>query len=396
MKKIIIGSALLFLFTTTTKAQEIVVIKNNNKDTTEKPLIVIDGVIKENARLDAIPPSDIESVNVLKGASAKKKYGKKGEKGVVEITSKQKRKNGNQNIDTNANLSIVVDGDKITINGKHADKNDPRLTRDATSFLKKAPKGKGNEKEIYVEDIVSEPDPNEMEEGSDDVMDMMEPNAVNKAFLGVITEATEQGAKINTVSEGSPAQKAGLQQGDIIAKVNDKKIDGPSALYEAVGAFKPNDKITILYLRDSKENKVEVVLAKNKAADLKANNFNRRFNFGPGQNFNFEMPPLQELNGFMNPGNRKPKLGIAVEDLEVGEGVKITDVNEASPAEHAGLKKNDIILSINGKKIKDVDAIKVETNSASEGSVLHLQVKRDKETKSIDLVIPKKKKAANL
>ena len=73
MKKIIIGSALLFLFTTTTKAQEIVVIKNNNKDTTEKPLIVIDGVIKENARLDAIPPSDIESVNVLKGASAKKK-----------------------------------------------------------------------------------------------------------------------------------------------------------------------------------------------------------------------------------------------------------------------------------------------------------------------------------
>ena len=394
MKKLIIGSALLMLFTINTKAQEIVVIQKNSKDTTEKPMIIIDGVVKDNTTLDAISPSDIASVNVLKGASATKKYGKKGEKGVVEITSKQIRKNGNQNVDTNVNLSIVVDGDKITINGKPADKNDPRLTRGTKSFLQKAPKGKG--KEMYVEEVITEADPNVTEEGSDDVMDMMAPNAVNKAFLGVITEATEQGAKINTVSEGSPAQKAGLQQGDIIAKVNDKKIDGPSALYEAVGAFKPNDKITVLYLREGKENKVEVVLAKNKAADVNANNFNRRFNFGPGQNFNFEMPPLQELNGFMNPANRKPKLGIAVEDLEVGEGVKITDVNEASPAEHAGLKKNDIIITINGKKIKDVDAIKEETNNANEGSVLHLQVKRDKETKTVDLVIPKKKKAANL
>ena len=316
--------------------------------------------------------------------------------------------NVNLGIDTNTNvnLSIVVDGDKITINGKPVDKNDPRLTRDAKSFLKKAHKGKGNEKEVYVEEINSEADPNELTEGSDDVMDMMAP-AVNKAFLGVITEATEQGAKINAVSDASPAQKAGLQKDDIILKVNDTKIDGPSALYEAVGAYKPNDKITVYYLRDAKENKVEVALAKNKAADVNGNlNFNapnsqmpnmrRGFRISPDQNFNFEMPQLQELNGFISPINRKPKLGIAIEDLEVGEGVKITDVHEGSAAEKSGLKKHDIILSVNGKKIKDVDAIKVETSAASEGTTLHLQIKRDKETKTIDLVIPKKKKAANL
>ena len=71
-----------------------------NSDTTkpneEKPLIVVDSVIKDVkdiSKLD-IEPSTIESINVLKGESAIKKYGKKGENGVIEITTKKYKING--------------------------------------------------------------------------------------------------------------------------------------------------------------------------------------------------------------------------------------------------------------------------------------------------------------
>jgi TonB family protein len=52
------------------------------------PLIVKDGLITENENVNNIPPETIESINVLKGELATKKYGEKGKNGVVEITLK--------------------------------------------------------------------------------------------------------------------------------------------------------------------------------------------------------------------------------------------------------------------------------------------------------------------
>ena len=134
MKKIILGLGILALISSTVNAQkEVIVINKTTKSSNDNPLIVVDGKIETAAKMDDFDPNNIQSINVLKGESATKKYGKKGEKGVVEITLKNKLApetndtNYKTVIDTNINLSIVVDGDKITINGKPADKNDPRL-----------------------------------------------------------------------------------------------------------------------------------------------------------------------------------------------------------------------------------------------------------------------------
>jgi len=54
-----------------------------------QPLIVKDGVIDENQNVNNIPPETIESINVLKGEQATKKYGEKGKHDVVEITLKK-------------------------------------------------------------------------------------------------------------------------------------------------------------------------------------------------------------------------------------------------------------------------------------------------------------------
>jgi outer membrane receptor protein involved in Fe transport len=55
-----------------------------------QPLIVIDGKIMEKGKnLNEIDPDGIESINVLKGKSAKEKYGNKGINGVIEIVTKK-------------------------------------------------------------------------------------------------------------------------------------------------------------------------------------------------------------------------------------------------------------------------------------------------------------------
>lgn len=420
MKKIILSVFLIAILNVTVNAQEVVIIKKGGKDTSDKPLIIVDGVVSKNADMNEMSPNSIQSINVLKGNMAIKKYGEQGNKGVIEITSK---KNGekvivekneviidniaNDDNDTvinkNENLSILIDGDKITINGKPADKNDPRL-----KMMGKPPIGKeGKRKKVIIEDITTNDQP-EMEAGSDDVMDLMEPPAppTNTAFLGVMSEENEKGAKINSVNEDSPASKAGLKQDDIINKVNDKKIDGPKSLYEAVGTFKPNDKITITYLRDGKELTTHTTLVKNKALSAPRtfsfsvpngqmpNNLGRGFRIGPDQNFNFEMPELNNLNDLAGRNKNKPKLGISVEEIESGEGVKIKNVTVGSPAEKAGLKSNDIITAFDENKVSEINDLK--WNYLQEGQVLKFNILRNGEKKKIEVKIPKKLKSADL
>lgn len=59
-------------------------------DGKENPLFVIDGKKVSEKEFKKISHDDIESIDVLKGKKAKKKYGKKGENGVIEVTTKKK------------------------------------------------------------------------------------------------------------------------------------------------------------------------------------------------------------------------------------------------------------------------------------------------------------------
>ena len=80
----------------------VVIVKGNPKDTSialkgETPLYIVDG--KEIKNINEISPNDIEKIDVLKGVSATKLYGKKGAKGVVVITTKKNAKASKDNKD---------------------------------------------------------------------------------------------------------------------------------------------------------------------------------------------------------------------------------------------------------------------------------------------------------
>jgi serine protease Do len=407
MKKIMLGMSLLVIMQCTLNAQE-VVIRKDSKDTT-KPMVVVDGVVTDQSRLNSMSPNDIQSVNVLKGKLAKDKYGEQGSNGVIEITSKKKAKAGK--LESTENMTVVINGDQVTINGVPADKNDPRIIRRGKVIITKGDKG-GETIIIYSDSGRSNNiELEEIELGAEDMIappPPPPPPPMNPAFLGVMTEAAEntKGAIINSVSDASPAQKAGLKEKDIITKLNDKIIDGPNTLYEAVGEFKPEEKVNITYLREGKEKKTTAVLEKNKNVasnnniyfnapnGMMPNNLRRGFKISPDQDFNFEMPELRSLDGLTGQFNRKPKLGISIEDLETGEGVKVKSVNDASPAEKAGFKANDIIVMFDDKKVTDVSDLKWEF--IKEGQTLKFTVQRGGESKNIEVKIPKKLKTADL
>jgi serine protease Do len=397
MKKTIVGITALLFIGTSLFAQEVVIIKKTTKDTVNKPLMVIDGVITDNTNMDDMSPADIASVSVLKGQNATSKYGDKGRNGVVEIISKKAPKV--VKIDTSINMTVMVDGDNVTINGVPVDKNDPRISKKGRIIISKGNAFKPNENGTA--------DSTKASIEFENYEDMFVPaTASNKAFLGVITEVADQekGAVIKTVSDDSPAKKAGLKENDIITKINDQTIDGPKSLYDAVGKYQPDEKITISIKREGKEKKINATLAKNKAQEENnvlffnspngnmPNIMRRGFQFVPDQNF--EMPTLPGLNGIINSMDKKPKLGISIEDLETGEGVKIKSVTTASPAEKAGLKVNDIITKMDDKVVKEVADLKWEY--LKEGQNLKFTILRNGEQKSIEVKIPKKLKTADL
>jgi serine protease Do len=266
------------------------------------------------------------------------------------------------NGDTTENIAIVIDGDKITINGEVVDASDPRLKK--------------------------------MKRGS-------VTNQPNLAFLGVATQMDPAGALIVDINETSPAAKAKLKIGDIITFVNETKIMHPEDLYTAIGKYKPNDKINLSYIRDKKSAKVTIVLEENPnksqgmtfekdALDLSDLDLLNE----QGRKFKFSMPELPNIDQLMTKADKKTKLGISVEDLETGKGVKVTNVAEDSPAAKAGIQKGDILTQLNVAEITDVNFMKWQYYYP--GQVLKITIDRKGEKRTVEVKIPKKINTADL
>jgi serine protease Do len=280
--------------------------------------------------------------------------------------------------DSNEKLTIVIDGNKITVNGKPVDEyksdnvdiihNDDDFRMPFAYAAPMTPKGGWN---VMGDDFMRE-------------------IHSNKAFLGVMTKEGDSGAEITEVTKESAAEKAGLKEGDVITKINDDKITDADNLYKAIGKYKPNDKVNVTYKRDGKENKVAVTLEENKQV--------RTFSWknGDNDNFNFKMPPgTRGLNGLGYWGD-KPRLGVQVQDTEDGKGVKVLEVEDDEAADKAGLKEDDIITQVNGKNITSVDELKESMKTAKKGDTLKITFLRDNKTQTVDVKFPKDLKTTDL
>lgn len=283
------------------------------------------------------------------------------------------------NGDTTEQISVVVDGEKITINGEAAEANDPRL--------KKIKRGS-------IQGFKIQPKSNSQEDESKTII-FKKSTQPNIAFLGVVTQMDPDGAVIVDIDASSPAAKAKLKIGDIITSVNDTKIKHPEDLYAAIGKYKPSDKINLGYIRDNKTAKLSITLEKNTNIVEKQLLEEQSLNLeGMDGKYKFNFPELPNMNQLMTRAEKKAKLGITVEDLETGNGVKVVSVSEDSPAAKAGIQKNDILISLNNNKITDVNYMKWQYYFP--GQVLKISLERNGEKRTVEVKMPKKINTADL
>ncbi|MFI6735921.1 S1C family serine protease [Nonomuraea sp. NPDC050451] len=90
---------------------------------------------------------------------------------------------------------------------------------------------------------------------------------VTHAFLGVsVTDATGDvpGALVRQVSAGSPAEKAGLKQGDLITKIGNTAVSGGDTVVGQVRGFKVGQQVPVTYQRDGKTDTVTVTMEEKK------------------------------------------------------------------------------------------------------------------------------------
>ena len=223
---------------------------------------------------------------------------------------------------------------------------------------------------------------------------MRRPGSINenKALLGVLTEKNEKGAIIREIMKGAPAEKAGLTADDIIIAINGVAISSAEDLSREVGKYMPDNKITITYLRNQKTENTTAILATNNGET------NRNYQFKDTIVFNIDdmfksFPP--DKNEWA-PKPRKLQLGVGIQDMENSKGVKITSVTENSPAALAGIKKDDVILSVNGTALTDINDLRRMLNDTKEGDKWKIEYERGNKKSSTEVVFPKKLKTADL
>jgi len=214
----------------------------------------------------------------------------------------------------------------------------------------------------------------------------------NKALLGVVFEKNDKGALIKEVMKGTPAEKAGLKANDIITAINGVAIRSAEDLSREVGKYMPDNKITITYLRNQQTENTTAILATNNGET------NRHYQFKDTILFNIDdmfksFPP--DRNEWA-PKPRKLQLGVGIQDMENSKGVKITSVTENSPAALAGIKKDDVILSVNGTAITDINDLRSMLNDTKEGDKWKVEYERGNKKSSTEVVFPKKLKTADL
>jgi serine protease Do len=276
--------------------------------------------------------------------------------------------------DKDAKVTVEVKDGEVTVNGKPIDeyKDDNITVRRSRVF--------GNGANIYTP---ASPFRGQSWTYDSDLFDG------NRAYLGVTTEKNDKGARITDVGEKSAAAKAGLKEGDIITRVDETSVEDHDDLTTAIRKHKPEEKATITYLRDGKEQKETVTLGKNSS------------------NFSMTAPKLQglaDMGKSLDFGDNfnhvysfgRGRLGIRAQDTEDGKGVKVLDVDEDSPADKAGIKENDVITEFDGKDIDSADKLADVARAAKDKSSMSVKLNRDGRSQTVEIKIPKKLKTANL
>ncbi|CAP55246.1 Serine protease [Gluconacetobacter diazotrophicus PA1 5] len=183
---------------------------------------------------------------------------------------------------------------------------------------------------------------------------------VTRGYLGVVAQvitpamatalglkpaapgAPPSGALVASVSNGSPAEKAGIKAGDVITTLNGQKIDSPHDLAVKVASIVPGSKAAVNYMRGTAAQSTTVTIANLSGAPSPDGAVGDRNDGGP--RLGVSLSPLTS--------DLRQQLGL---DGSV-RGVVVSDVQSGSAAEQAGIHAGDVIQAVGNKPVENPGA----------------------------------------
>ena len=186
--------------------------------------------------------------------------------------------------------------------------------------------------------------------------------AVTKEVAESIGLGQPRGALVLSVEKDGPADKAGVEAGDIVVKVDGRNVDKQGDLPRFVGSIKPGNKSTLQVFRRGATRDLSLTVAE------------------------FEADRPTRRAGAPEPGSSAPVakaiLGLTVSDLTEAQkrelrirgGVKVEAVD--GPAARAGLREGDVILSMDNTEIADSKQFTTVATKAEKARAVSVMVRR--------------------
>ena len=198
--------------------------------------------------------------------------------------------------------------------------------------------------------------------------------------------AEERGVYVTRVEAGSPAEKAGIQTGDVVLEYNGQRIEGVEQFVRMVHETPAGRRMKLLVGRDGATRTLLATLGARPAAGPRI-----QAGLAPLRISGFDGPDaaLPDIPGFFYSG-RTGLIGVQVETLPpqlaayfgVKTGVLVRTVLDDSPASHAGIKAGDVIVRVDEEPVVDIsDLLNLLATARAKGSCQIAMMRERKETK---------------
>jgi serine protease Do len=195
---------------------------------------------------------------------------------------------------------------------------------------------------------------------------------VTRGYLGVMVQdvtpplAKEfklkdtHGALVGDVVPKSPAEKAGVKDGDIILDFNGKTVTDSRHLKLEAARAQPGETVPLTILRDGQTKKLEITVKELPGTEqVSSTDQNQQSDSGTLNGVTVTDIDAQARQQFSLPADLK--------------GVVVSEVNPDSAAAEAGLKPGDVIQEINRKPVKTAEeAVRLTENAADKVTLLHV------------------------